>query len=209
MLTAETIKRLNELVEHSRECILKTADYIWKNPETGFREWKTSAYLAEIFKELGFKPVLMENIPGFYADLDTGRPGPALAVLGELDSVICTSHPEADPETGAVHACGHHTQCAYLVGAASVLRDPEILASLCGRIRFIAVPAEELIELEYRSSLRDEGIIKYIGGKELIHVKENYKPIFESRQAYFDFVDALYSDRELISYSGDSATLVW
>jgi len=181
LLSEQTIQHLNDLVEQNRDRILNVADVIWKHPETGYREWKTSAFLAECFTELGYKPVLMDNIPGFYADIDTGRPGPALALIGELDSVICAGHPDADPKTGAVHACGHHTQCAYLAGAASVLRDPEILDSLCGKVRFVAVPAEELIELGYRASLREKGIIKYFGGK----IEFLYRGVFDGIDAAF------------------------
>jgi len=176
MLSEQTIKRLNCLIEQNRKRIFDVGDFIWKHPETGYREVKTSAFLAGQFTEMGYDPVHMDGIPGFYADLETGHPGPILAVLGELDSVICASHPDADPETGAVHACGHHTQSAYLVGAAAVLRDPEILASLHGMIRFVAVPAEELLEIEYRMSLREQGIIKYLGGK----VELLYRGVFDN-----------------------------
>ena len=110
--------------------------------------------------------------------IDTGRPGPELLILGELDSIICPSHPEADPVTGAVHSCGHNAQCAGLVGIAAALREPGILDGLSGRIRLCAVPAEELLEIEYRSELRKKGTIKYFGGK----------PEFLSR-GYFDSVD--------------------
>ena len=179
MINEQIIQNINSRVEQNRQQILETADFIWKNPETGYREVKTSAFMAEQFSELGYTPVLMKGIPGFYADLDTGRPGPVLAILGELDSVICTSHPDANPETGAVHACGHHTQCAYLAGAAAVLRDPQIMSLLCGKIRFVAVPAEELIEIGYRASLREQGIIRYLGGK----VEFLYRGIFDNAAA--------------------------
>ena len=165
MFSEYIISRINKLVNKNRNQIFKVAEYIWKNPETGYREWKTTAYMKEQFEKLGFNVVCMDNITGFYADLNTGRPGPALAILSELDSVICAEHPDADPVTGAVHACGHHSQCAYLVGAAAMLHDPEILSGMCGTVRFIAVPAEEFLEIEYRMSLREQGIIKYFGGK--------------------------------------------
>jgi hypothetical protein len=47
------------------------------------------------------------------------------------------------------------------------------------------------------------------GGTELKKVKENFKPIFADKKAYFDFVDALCSDRELVSYKGDTAEIIW
>jgi len=86
-------------------------------------------------------------------------------VLGELDSIICPEHPDADPETGAVHSCGHNAQCAALLGVAAALKEPGIVERLSGRIRLCAVPAEELLEIEYRTKLKAEGKIKYLGGK--------------------------------------------
>ena len=165
LLTRKTVQNLSKLIEVQRERIFNVADSIWKNPELGYREYKTTAFMIKQFEELGYKPIPMERITGFYADLDTGRPGPMLAVLGELDGVICAEHPDADPQTGAVHACGHHTQCAYLVGLAALLCDPEVLSELSGKIRFIAVPAEETIDRKFFTSLFEQGIVRYSTGK--------------------------------------------
>lgn len=168
-------------VDKNRKLILDTLDYIWKNPETGYREWKTHAYLADIFRDLGYELIEAGNIPGFYTVLDTGRPGPEVLILGELDSLIVPSHPECDPATGAVHACGHAAQCAALVGIAAALQEPGALDGLSGRIRLCAVPAEELIEIGYRTELREQGIIRYLGGKtEFLH------------RGYFDGVDLAF-----------------
>jgi amidohydrolase len=102
--------------------------------------------------------------------VDTGRPGPEVLVMGELDSIICPAHPEADPRTGAVHSCGHHAQCAALLGIAAALTEEGMLDELSGKIRLCTVPAEELLEIEFRNKLRAEGRIKYMGGKsEFLH----------------------------------------
>ena len=157
--------KYQQAVEKHREMILEAHDYIWKNPETGYKEWKTHAYLEEAFAKLGYELTLAGDIPGFTAELDTGREGPTIAVFGELDSLVCATHPEADPETGAVHACGHSAQAAALLGLAAALKEPGILDDMCGKILLVAVPAEELIEVEYREELRKKGIIRYFGGK--------------------------------------------
>lgn len=156
---------IRKAVEKYKDLILEAERYIWKNPETGYKEVKTSKYMAEIFEKLGYELVYAENVPGFYTVLDTGKEGPEVLVLAELDSIICPDHPEADKETGAVHSCGHNAQCAALIGVAAALRDEKVLEKLCGRIRLCAVPAEELLEIEYRRGLREKGIIKYFGGK--------------------------------------------
>ena len=159
------MKKYIEAVEKHRQLILDALDYIWKHPETGYKEWKTHAYLEEAFAKLGYELTLAGDIPGFTAMVDTGRPGPTIAVFGELDSLICYAHPEADPETGAVHACGHCAQAAGLLGLAAALKEPGILDEMCGKILLVAVPAEELIEVEYREQLRKAGTIRYFGGK--------------------------------------------
>lgn len=171
---------VNGADKHS-ELILNTQNYIWANPETGYKEWKTSAYMEKVFEDLGYDLVKAGDIPGFYTVLDTGRPGPEVLVLGELDSLICPGHPDANKVTGAVHCCGHSAQCAALVGIAAALKEPGALDELSGRIRLCAVPAEEMIELEYRTGLRAQGVIRYFGGK----------PEFLYR-GYFDGVDMAF-----------------
>lgn len=168
-------------VDKYRDLILKTERYIWKHPETGYREVGTSKYMQDAFEALGYELTLAEGITGFYTIVDTGRPGPEVLVLGELDSIICPAHPDADPVTGAAHSCGHNAQCAALLGIAAALKEPGVLDDLCGRIRLCAVPAEELLEIEFRSELRKQGVIKYFGGK----------TEFLSR-GYFDGVDLAF-----------------
>ena len=159
------MKKLTDAVKKHEKLILDTERYIWKNPETGYKEYKTSKYMADTFRSLGYEIVMAEGITGFYTVIDTGRPGPQVLILGELDSIICPEHPESDPETGAVHSCGHNAQCAALVGVAAALKEPGVLDELSGKIKLCAVPAEELLEIEYRSKLIKEGKIKYMGGK--------------------------------------------
>ena len=165
-------------IEKNRSLIFEAEDYVWKNPETGYKEFKTSKYMEKKFRELGYELTLADGITGFYTQIDTGREGPEVLVLGELDSIICPAHKDADAETGAVHACGHNAQCAALLGIAAALKEPSVLDRLSGRIRLCAVPAEELLEIEFRSELQKEGKIKYMGGKsEFLH------------RGYFDGVD--------------------
>ena len=153
-------------VESFQDTILAAERHIWKNPESGYKEWKTHAYLKAKYEELGYTVTEAGNIPGFWMDVDTGRPGPRIAVFGEMDSLIVPTHPECDPETGAVHACGHHCQSAALLGVAAALKAPGALDNLSGSIRLIVVPAEELIELGYRKQLKEQGVIRYFGGKQ-------------------------------------------
>ena len=110
---------------------------------------------------------------GVRGEITGGTSGPTLAILGELDSLIVSEHPHADSDTGAAHACGHHCQIGMLYGAALALSQAGILPELSGRLIFMAVPAEEYIEIEYRDTLRRDGKIEFLGGKpELIKLGE-------------------------------------
>lgn len=159
------MENIAEQAKKYKNIMLDALDYFWKNPETGYKEYKTEAYLKHAFEKLGYSVTAAGNIPGFYADADTGRPGPTVAVMAELDGLLCPTHPDADPETGAVHCCGHGAQLAALLGVAAVLKELGALDGFSGKIRLMAVPAEELIEIPFRQRLKEQGIIRYFGGK--------------------------------------------
>lgn len=156
-------------------------DFMLKNPETGFREWKATEYLAAEYEKLGYELVRPGDIPGFYTDLDTGRAGPKVLILGEMDGLPVQGHPHADPVTNAAHACGHNAQSAALLGLAAALKVPGVLDTLSGSIRLCAVPAEELVELGFREELIKQGTIAYYGGK------QEYL-----RRGYFDGCDLAF-----------------
>lgn len=190
------MKEITKAVEKNRQLILDSERYIWNNPETGYKEIKTSAYMEKIFKDLGYELVIPGDIPGFYTVIDTGRPGPEILIFGELDSLICPTHPECDKETGAVHACGHNAQCAALIGIAAALKEEGILDKFSGKIRLCAVPAEELIEIEYRKELINQGKIKYYGGKSEF-----------LRRGYFDGVDLAFMVHTGIDFMAKSSAV--
>ena len=190
------MEKLNQFVDKHRSMILEAERYIWKHPETGYREYNTTKYLEEKFEALGYTLTKAGDIPGFYTVIDTGRPGPEVLILGELDSLICPNHPESDPKTGYVHACGHHAQCAALLGIAAALKEDGACDDLCGRIRLCAVPAEELIEIEYRTELKKKGIIRYLGGKgEFLY------------RGYFDGVDIAFMVHTSSSFSASKGSV--
>lgn len=157
---------LFDAVEDYREEILGAEAHIWAHPETGFREWNTHAYLKEKLCAMGYTVTEAGDIPGFYADWDTGKPGPKVAVFAEMDALRIPEHPDADKESGAVHACAHHCQCAAMLGVAHALASTDIKEHLCGSVRLFAVPAEELIELDDRRELMEKGVLHFYGGKQ-------------------------------------------
>ncbi len=175
------MEKLLKAVEKNAEFIKKSQDYLWTIPEPGYKEFKTNAYMMENFERLGYVLKKPENITGFSTEIDTGRPGPTVAICAELDALYSEEHPATSKETGCVHACGHHIQCAGMLGIAAALKEDGVLDELCGKIRLIVVPAEEGIEISYRLGLIKQGIIEYSSGK----------PEFVKR-GFFDGVDICY-----------------
>ncbi len=85
-----------------------------------------------------------------------------------MDAIGCQRHPKADPHTGVAHACGHHAQMAVMAGAAIAFSDPEIRREISGSLTFLAVPAEEYIDADKRTVLREQGIRFGSGKSEMI-----------------------------------------
>jgi amidohydrolase len=144
---------------------VRMAKDIRAHPETGYREHRTAGIVTSVFRRLGIPFEEGLAITGVKGILDTGRPGPTVAVMGELDSHLVRGHPHADPATDFAHACGHHAQVGMLLALAMGLKAPGVMDGLSGRIALIAIPAEEYIEIEYRNELRLQGKIEFLVGK--------------------------------------------
>lgn len=153
------------IIDSIRDDIIEWEAFTAGHPETGFKEWTNHAYIFKKLQEWGYDAVEADGIPGLYADIDTRKAGASVLVLAELDAITCFGHPLADKITGAAHACGHNVQCAALLAVAYALKQKGALDGLSGRIRFCFVPAEELIETDFRRELIEKGVIHYMGGK--------------------------------------------
>lgn len=165
-------EKVCRIIDEHREVICGIGNQIYRNPELGYKEFNTSQLVIQTMKKYGYSCRSELAMTGVKAMLKEEHQGPNICILGELDSVVCPDHPDADADTGAAHCCGHFAQIASMLGCAiafSYIKD-EIDT---GNVTFMAVPAEEAVELEYRQQLMKEKKISYIGGKqELIHLGE-------------------------------------
>lgn len=146
--------------------IINFSKSVEKEPELGFKEQKTSKKVKGIFDEIGLKYRDGLALTGVKAKLKDQCEGVNIAVLGELDAVICRGNKNSNPETGAAHTCGHHLQLGALIGAAVGLKLSGISNKLDGNVTFFAVPSEECIEFDYREKLRKQGKLHFFGGKQ-------------------------------------------
>jgi amidohydrolase len=159
-------KKICAAVDQAEDRLKQYAQSVLEEPELGYKEKKTAAKTAEFFRTLGLKPEEGLAITGVKAVLEGSRPGPTIAIIGELDAIGCPEAPLANPETGAAHTCGHFLQLGAMMGAAVALTELFKQEKFCGRVVFFAVPAEEYVEIAYRTRLREEGKIHFLAGKE-------------------------------------------
>lgn len=167
MTKAELKRRLYEAIDRRAEAIVGIGERIRRHPELGFKEHRTARLVDEQLQALGLATKTGLAHTGVRTEL-TGRrgSGPTFALLGELDGLVVAGHPEADPATGAAHACGHNAQIAGLLGAAMGLLDASAMDHLAGRVVLFAVPAEEGGDLEWRVGQRASGALELLGGKQ-------------------------------------------
>lgn len=161
----EIIKKLETAICENSEQIIRIGEDVLKNPELGYSEEKTSAYVRRIFDELEIEYTYPHGLTGVKARLYGKEHKFNVCIIGELDSVKCAGH-RFEGENSAAHACGHNAQIAAMLGSAIALKKSGVMDELSGDITFMAVPAEEFIELEYRQELKNAGKIEYFGGKQ-------------------------------------------
>jgi amidohydrolase len=144
-------------------------DDLWAHPELGYAEHHTRARVADFIERHGGDRVRTTSfaITGLRVDLPSASaPGRRrVAVVAELDAVISPAHPDADPRTGAVHACGHHTQVAIALAVYAELMAHGQLPDFGFDLSFVFVPAEEFVDLDHRARMRAAGEISWFGGK--------------------------------------------
>ncbi len=166
MLRKEELKaKVCQEIDNRKEETISLAKAILESPETGFREINTAKLVSRKFAELGISHRRDIGLTGVKGSVSGGNSGPSVCVMGELDSLIVPDHPYADKTTGAAHACGHNVQIAMMYSVAAAIVKTGVLPSLAGRVIFIAVPAEEGIEIEYRYGLIKQGKLHYSTGK--------------------------------------------
>lgn len=189
-MTKEELKqKVCDTIDKRAEDIMSFGTSVFNEPELGYKETKTSTKVQEAMDKLGIPYTTGWGIAGVKGRLTGKHSKRTVAVMGELDSIVCRRHPSADPVTGAAHCCGHFIQISDMLGVAMALKDAGAMDYLGGDVVFFAVPSEECIEIEYRKKLMDEGKIHFFGGKQEIIL-----------QGGFDDIDAAM---EMHAYSTD------
>ena len=115
-----------------------------RRPEIGLSLPATRETVCEAIDGLGLDITIHEHTSGVAALLTGGRPGPTVLLRGDMDALPMPEHTGlefASTVDGVMHACGHDTHVAMLVGAAKLLSARR--HELAGRVLFMFQPGEE------------------------------------------------------------------
>lgn len=125
---------------------------IHQNPELSNREFKTAEKIAKHLKSLGIEVQTGVAHTGVVGLLKGGKPGKVVALRADIDALPVTERNDLPfkstvkseflgNEVGVMHACGHDTHTAILMGVAEVLSKNK--DKINGTVKFIFQPAEE------------------------------------------------------------------
>ena len=159
-------EKLLDIIDRDMPLIIDLVKDIGEHPELGYKEFRTSGYVENFLNISGYVTEGNLAITGVKAKLKEQSEGPNIAFVAELDGIPCPESSKADKETGATHCCGHNIQLGVMMAVAHAFKESGIYSELGGNISFIAAPAEEYIELEYRTELKREDKIQHFGGKQ-------------------------------------------
>ncbi|EML2064671.1 amidohydrolase [Enterobacter asburiae] len=133
------------LIRDVNEEVIRWRRHIHANPDLSFQEKPTADFIA---RELGNLPELAISRPlenSVVAVLQGEKPGPMWALRADIDALPLqeeSGESFSSTRPGVMHACGHDAHTAMLMGAAKVLCH--LRSQLCGSIKFIFQPAEEV-----------------------------------------------------------------
>ena len=125
--------------------IVKLRRDLHQIPEVGLNLPKTAEYVANVLDELAIPYVKSQKDSSIIATIQGGKPGKTLALRADMDALPIledTGVCYASKHEGCMHACGHDTHMAMLLGAAKVLKAHQ--AELHGTVRLLFQTAEEL-----------------------------------------------------------------
>jgi amidohydrolase len=146
------IDKIDKKAERIMPEVIEWRRDIHQHPELGNREVRTSALVAEHLKALGMEVKTGVAKTGVIGILKGAKPGPVVALRADIDALPVTEETDLafksvvsteynGQQTGVMHACGHDTHTAMLMGVADILAS--VKSELKGTVKFIFQPCEE------------------------------------------------------------------
>ena len=132
-----------EAAQQTENYIIRNRRYLHEHPELSEKEEKTTEYIVKELKDLGLEPRRFENCYGCYVDIKGDKSGKIVALRADIDALPIKEETglEFASQNGCMHACGHDTHMAMLLGAVKMLND--VKSEINGTVRAIFQPSEE------------------------------------------------------------------
>lgn len=141
-----------ELADQYEELVIEWRRHFHENPELSNREFETAKTIEKELISLGLNVDTGIAKTGVIGVLDTGKPGPTIGLRADIDGLPVIERADLpfkstktttylDKDVGVMHACGHDTHIAMLLGTAKILTTMK--DELVGKIVFVFQPAEE------------------------------------------------------------------
>jgi len=145
-------EKINQFSNDIEAEVIAWRRHLHKNPELSNREFKTAKYIAKHLRKLGIEVEEGVAKTGIVGLLKGDLPGKVVALRADMDALPVTERNDLPfkslvtsqyngKKTGVMHACGHDTHVAILMGVAEVLS--KMKSEIKGTIKFIFQPAEE------------------------------------------------------------------
>lgn len=143
-----------------------------EHPETSCNEKETAERIVGKLSAIGGYRI-RTNVGGYgvVADLKGAHEGNVTALRADMDALAVTERtglPYASKKAGIMHACGHDMHTAILLGAAQLLREYQ--EEICGTVRLIFQPAEELAPEGGAKKMISEGVLEDVDAVFGIHI---------------------------------------
>ncbi|HZW55983.1 MAG TPA: carboxypeptidase CpsA [Nitrososphaerales archaeon] len=126
--------------------IIKLRRHFHSNPELSYSEFQTSKLVAEKLRQLGIEVKTGVGGTGVVGLLRGKDGGKVVALRADMDALPVKEEsdvPFRSKKEGVMHACGHDTHIAMLLGAAMILAKRKKEGLLSGSVKFLFQPAEE------------------------------------------------------------------
>lgn len=125
------------------EYVVEVRRHIHENPELSFNEFETAKYIESLLDELGIEHKRV-NGTGIVANINGGKRGKTVALRADTDALPVRENnglPFKSKNEGVMHACGHDTHVAMVMGVAKLLVKNNLPDT--GAVRLVFQPAEE------------------------------------------------------------------
>ncbi|MBQ1356482.1 MAG: amidohydrolase [Solobacterium sp.] len=140
------MQNIRELAHKHAQYVIDLRHDFHKHPEKSMEEYRTTGAVAAELEKMGI-PFRVLEPSGVIAEIKGAFPGKTIGLRADMDALSITEKtdvPFKSVNDGFMHACGHDTHTAMLLGAAKIL--DEIRGELHGTVRLVFQPGEEVAQ---------------------------------------------------------------